>query len=314
MSSNIAFFIIATNSYTNYAKNAIISLDNAISDFSYEVILATDDPAYFEQLEIRGNLVICKIPSYGWPEVAMRRYEILIMLSENTVAPILFYLDADTQPFQITLGDFEGVLADKLMVFVLHPGFWRPIYEYSVLNIFFNFRIFLYFLVKDKQYFNFKGFGPKKFLPSPIKKYKLSRKSKGITDSLILVFKNIILITNWKKRGTWESNKQLEAFTPRLLRNRYVCGGIWFGERNAFLQFCITANDWVEKDLESGKYPVWFDESYANRYFASRFNSCFAGPDWAWTENYEHLIHIDPKIKLVDKASYNSSNPSSERG
>jgi hypothetical protein len=51
-----------------------------------------------------------------------------------------------------------------------------------------------------------------------------------------------------------------------LLTN-YFQGCFYGGTRGAFRQLVNTIYQWTEEDLTSNLMPIWFDESYLNRYF-----------------------------------------------
>ncbi len=112
---------------------------------------------------------------------------------------------------------------------------------------------------------------------------------------------NLLTHLNWKNRGTWETRNNLMAFTPARKRNQYFCGGVWLGEKNAFLLLCKTLAEWTELDLAAGYQAEWFDESYINAYaaFVPKFTSL--PPNWNWSARYPWLSELDKYIELLEK-------------
>ena len=108
-------------------------------------------------------------------------------------------------------------------------------------------------------------------------------------------------VARWQNRGTWETREASKAFVEYINRFAYICGGVWFGTRQAMLDFCETAARWTAEDQSKGIQAVWFDESYANAYFTKSIGSGRLSPAWAWTPEYQVLKRFDPLIVLVDK-------------
>ena len=114
-------------------------------------------------------------------------------------------------------------------------------------------------------------------------------------------FGNLFTHLNWRNRGTWETRNTMMAFTPVKNRGQYFCGGVWLGEKNAFLLLCKTLAEWTEMDLAAGYQAGWFDESYINAYaaFVPKFTAL--PPSWNWSARYPWLSELDKYIELVEK-------------
>ena len=114
-------------------------------------------------------------------------------------------------------------------------------------------------------------------------------------------FGNLLTHLNWKNRGTWETRSNLMAYTPVKKRNQYFCGGVWLGEKNAFLMLCETLAQWTDLDLAAGYQAEWFDESYINAYAAYVPKFVSMPPNWNWSARYPWLSEMDKYIELLEK-------------
>ena len=68
--------------------------------------------------------------------------------------------------------------------------------------------------------------------------------------------------------GSWETRRESAAYLSRRKRSTYFCGGIWFGEKQAFRRFVIECRDAVLDDLSKNIIAKWHDESHLNRFAA----------------------------------------------
>lgn len=100
--------------------------------------------------------------------------------------------------------------------------------------------------------------------------------------------------------GAWESNPDSLAFVPRRMRRAYVCGGVWFGTRPAFLGMSreLAAN--VQADRDRGIVATWHDESHLNAY-ASRHAHTVLDSSYCFASSYKNLTDLKPRIAAVEK-------------
>jgi hypothetical protein len=78
----------------------------------------------------------------------------------------------------------------------------------------------------------------------------------------------------------------------------YFQGCFYGGKLNAFREMVSTIYHWTEEDLKNNVIPVWFDESYLNRYF-------FLNPPFPLHSGYAYpgnaIIPFPRKIIMLDK-------------
>ena len=121
---------IATNVYFDYWKELILSADAfTSSEEKVSFWLFTDrvDEAHLFAKKIKNlNMRIFEIPSYGWPEATILRYQILYSRISGNRSDIFVYLDADMllekNPWKV----IRDNLNNTDICLVEHPGYWRP--------------------------------------------------------------------------------------------------------------------------------------------------------------------------------------------
>jgi hypothetical protein len=127
MDDTIAVVSIATREYTKYWKEMANSLFSSISAPT-TIYVATDDADIAKGVigleDDKNKVVVVEIPSLGWPEATLFRYEIIRNMLKNCTEAYTFYLDAD----MIVNQDFVQLLNPKVneIILVSHPGYYRP--------------------------------------------------------------------------------------------------------------------------------------------------------------------------------------------
>lgn len=100
--------------------------------------------------------------------------------------------------------------------------------------------------------------------------------------------------------GSWELARKSRAFVSRKKRKVYVCGGIWFGNRDSILKLCSMLSVRVNDDLAEGIIAKFHDESHLN-WYAANFNCEVNNPEYCFEESYPQLKGIKSKIVAVNK-------------
>lgn len=126
---SVAVLTIATNKYVHYWREMAYSLDRYLSVHNDVTFVVYTDQSQ-EILEISSNLAFSKvevieIPSWKWPEVALKRYEVINNAIPTIKQDYLVYIDAD----MIALSEIPKIteiLEDASIALTRHPGFWRP--------------------------------------------------------------------------------------------------------------------------------------------------------------------------------------------
>jgi hypothetical protein len=100
--------------------------------------------------------------------------------------------------------------------------------------------------------------------------------------------------------GAWETNRKSTAFTPRVLRKSYYCGGVWLGPATQFISFLKVNSENILTDLEKGYIAQWHDESHLNKWATG--NQFFElNPGYCFDNSYPQLQQIKGKIEAVNK-------------
>jgi hypothetical protein len=145
---SIGVMSVATNLYLDYWKKMVLSADRVTKiEDKVKFYVFTDQPLEAELFSkdlANVNVEAFEIPSYGWPEATLLRYEIFSARFELLDAEILMHLDADML-FNANPWDRVKKQLDKDCVcLVAHPGFWRPkgakLFGLYVLNPFLFYR------------------------------------------------------------------------------------------------------------------------------------------------------------------------------
>ena len=117
----------------------------------------------------------------------------------------------------------------------------------------------------------------------------------------IFILKDIKLRVMNGSLGTWEKNSKSCAYVPRNQRKEYVCGGAWFGNKDAIIEMCELLSERVEIDLSKGIIAKFHDESHLNWYSVT-YNCSISDPSFCFEPTYPQLFSIKPKIIAVNKA------------
>jgi hypothetical protein len=101
-------------------------------------------------------------------------------------------------------------------------------------------------------------------------------------------------------QGAWETRQASSAFVPRKDRKNYICGGVWFGNRESIRVMIHELEKSTDMDLENGIIAKWHDESHINRWY-SEFGGNLLKPDFCFDPTYPNLANLKPKIEAVNK-------------
>lgn len=100
--------------------------------------------------------------------------------------------------------------------------------------------------------------------------------------------------------GTWETRKKSTAYVPRKMRKKYVCGGVWMGQRDAFIRLCTLLKENVIIDNRNGIVAQWHDESHLNKWASINKYNCLP-PSFCYSNDFKHLSALTPIIEAVTK-------------
>ncbi len=127
--TSLAILTIATNRYTKFwiemYKSYLLNHEPQIQTTFY---VFTDQPEQLEKSVLQQeniNVQIIEIPSLGWPDATLLRYEVYASYGHLFTENLLMHLDADM--LFIRPMNLESILPrNDEMTLVSHPGYWRP--------------------------------------------------------------------------------------------------------------------------------------------------------------------------------------------
>lgn len=127
----LSIFVIATKNYLSFAETLIRSATEHVrEDTSLKFLLLTDDverAAHLVRTSSKCEILMKPIPSLGWPEVALMRYELLLDAWQLVGHDLVAYMDADMEfvgPFSAS-DLLEPLTSTVDMVLVSHPGYFN---------------------------------------------------------------------------------------------------------------------------------------------------------------------------------------------
>ncbi len=119
--------------------------------------------------------------------------------------------------------------------------------------------------------------------------------------------KDLFLKIRFGALGAWETRPDSTAFVPRSSRENYVCGGVWMGNRSAFIDLCKVLYANVEIDSSRKIMAKWHDESHLNKW-ASTNDFNLLPPSFCFSTAYPYLTNLENIIEAVTKEKkYNES-------
>jgi hypothetical protein len=101
--------------------------------------------------------------------------------------------------------------------------------------------------------------------------------------------------------GTWESRRTSTAFVNRKDKKKYVCGGVWFGERVSIIAMCEILRDRTQVDRARGVIARYHDESHLNWYLTTSVDFQLLPPENCFAEGYANLQGLSARIIAVEK-------------
>ncbi len=120
--------VVATNKYAHFAVDLIRTIDERLFvGADGQVLVFTDEPDSFrglgsERLEVNTVLV----PSLGWPDATLMRYELFEKNWKRITGNFVLYLDADTLVVaEVPSSRLTDVLKKHEIACVRHPGYFR---------------------------------------------------------------------------------------------------------------------------------------------------------------------------------------------
>jgi hypothetical protein len=127
---SIVILNIATKKYLDYWKQLVQSAEaNTVPEDNIHFWLFTDQPdeAKTHAKDFLNIAIdVFEIPSLGWPEATLLRYEIFLKQVLKSDVGIFVYLDADMLITKSPWHVIREKLSTSEICLVQHPGYWRP--------------------------------------------------------------------------------------------------------------------------------------------------------------------------------------------
>lgn len=125
----ISVLVIATNRYVEFLPELLNSVEEFLAPGSnIQVVVFTDQVNFVKSIKLedtRVSLIVQEIPSYGWPNATLLRYEIFEQNWNLIRGDIVMYLDADTRVVRdIPETDFDPKSWKSGTALVQHPGYF----------------------------------------------------------------------------------------------------------------------------------------------------------------------------------------------
>ena len=128
--TKVGIVSLATGSkYLEYWEEMISSFKaNDMNFLNIKFYLLTDNVARAEEF-CRVNQINSKIfpiPSHGWPEATLLRYQEILAIKKFMTEEVCIYLDADMLIEADIVSKLTPYQWENGMAYIAHPGFWRP--------------------------------------------------------------------------------------------------------------------------------------------------------------------------------------------
>jgi len=139
----LGLFLIATHNYIQYAEALVASAIKQVHpNLHLKIVLLTDDIArgsFLQQDFPASQIVVRSIPSLGWPEATLYRFELMLAEWNQMNCELVAYMDADMEFVrEFDASDFMKPLSSTSgIVLVRHPGYFNRnvIYRYLLKTV-----------------------------------------------------------------------------------------------------------------------------------------------------------------------------------
>lgn len=103
--------------------------------------------------------------------------------------------------------------------------------------------------------------------------------------------------------GSFDVNPLSKAcITEEMDTSVYYQGCLWGGKVPAILEMMELLNRWTKEDMEKDATPIWYEESYFNKFFIinkDKVNTL--SPSFAYPEDYRRYCDFEEKITHISK-------------
>ena len=117
--------MIATRNYISHCNTLLKDIEDKCFNNNLQLLIFSDCPAKIRK-STRYLTKVIQIPSYGWPDATIKRYELILKNSHEILGNYVAYIDADMRIEDDFVPEFVNNSRNGRMVLVAHPGYWRP--------------------------------------------------------------------------------------------------------------------------------------------------------------------------------------------
>jgi hypothetical protein len=115
-----------------------------------------------------------------------------------------------------------------------------------------------------------------------------------------MLVRDISRVIKMGSLGDWETRESSAAFVPRSARDKYVCGGFWYGSNRAVAELSEKLQLQILADSTQDIIAKWHDESHLNQW-ASIHKYKLLGPEFCFNEKVMAYGVGAPKVVAVEK-------------
>jgi len=103
--------------------------------------------------------------------------------------------------------------------------------------------------------------------------------------------------------GSFDVNPLSNAYiTEDMDTSVYYQGCLWGGKVSGIIKMMELLDQWTKEDKEKNVTPVWYEESYFNKFFITNKDKVHTlPPSFAYPEDYKQYCNFEEKITHISK-------------
>jgi hypothetical protein len=103
--------------------------------------------------------------------------------------------------------------------------------------------------------------------------------------------------------GSFDTNPLSNAYISEDMDTSvYYQGCLWGGKVPAIIEMMKLLDKWTKEDIKNNSVPVWYEESYFNKFFITNKNKVNTlSPSFAYPEDYKQYCDFEEKITHISK-------------
>jgi len=110
--------------------------------------------------------------------------------------------------------------------------------------------------------------------------------------------------------GSFDVNPLSNAYiTEDMDTSVYYQGCLWGGKVSEIIKMMELLDQWTKEDKEKNVTPVWYEESYFNKFFITNKDKVHTlPPSFAYPEDYKQYCNFEEKITHISKNNQHYHN------